>query len=109
MDVNLNMDKDEISTKPLEELWEYFKRNKRDFSNGNYEKVYKAVRYGISNINYDIEFLIKEIYNINKKRETIMINKKTWNLSDVFTERDDRIRILSEFLLDNTESGSIIE
>lgn len=102
------LDPEKIVTMPLEEMWNYFKRMKNHFKHGVFEDTYKKSRYG-----HKIKFELDDFINGNlaekPKKGIVRIRNKWYELSEIYSELEERERTLTDYLLLNYEEGDIVE
>ena len=92
---------DQIIGGNLEEVYNIFITLEGEYP--NYEKDYEKVRFG-TNIKFDIYHLLKKTMNIDirEKEGKVIIGARTYGIEEMWTEEEERRRIMVEAIIKNT-------
>lgn len=88
-----------------EQLLEIFKMNRVHIN--NFDELYRQARFGI-HLMFDMLFYAKELFYIYKKRETVKIHDKEYNLSLFLTEIEDRRVLMLGILQELNKTGQLV-
>lgn len=90
---------EELNKMSFEDIWNYFKRNKDEFKNGDVEKVYRKARNGV-NINFDLSIYFNYGYTPTATKYYKRIIK-SYPPEDIESELEERERLVYQIILSN--------
>ena len=92
----------DLKTLPPDEAWNLFATEI-----DNQEEEYNTARFGIK-IPFDIYYYLQNQITIKPKRGIAIIRGRTYLLEDLYTEIEERNKVIKEWLVENLTGDDII-